>query len=63
MAKHRGKGGKHSVHKSFPKEANPMDISNHPQNNLPTPDTGMGSAMVPGMPMGGDQMSAIEGEN
>ena len=52
MAKKRKKST-HSVDKSFPGQASPMDVVNHPVRNLPDPTGGMfnpNSAAMPGVP-------------
>lgn len=45
---------KHTVAKGFPAMANPMDVADHPVNNLPSPQGGAYDAaqlMAPGAPI------------
>lgn len=45
---------RHTVDKSFPGQASPMDVVNHPIHNLPDPVAGMTNpaamAAMPGVP-------------
>lgn len=51
--KGKGKASKHTVAKEFPSQGAPMDPSDHPSNQMPTPAAGMfdGQQMNPGTPM------------